>query len=258
MLTDYAKQEARAAFRLHHLVILAVGLIGQVVTSFLLPSMPESMYLFFKKVFVLSNWTEIILMNDFLGLFSALFWVGVIDLLRIYVLPKEEGYLELLLSKPLGRTEYLFAKVLPAFGVVGGLGVILLLFLPLKIALINGAADLHLVGVVCAGVVTITLALTLLALLNLVFLFASETYYAVLLAFAVFALVVLPVGIFFYRPDVFQDWPVLRNLVVFPVNLLWINEWLPNIAPVIAVVAATLIVFLLTWGGWRLKRMDIQ
>jgi ABC-type transport system involved in multi-copper enzyme maturation permease subunit len=258
MLTNYAKQEARAAIRLHHLVVLAVSLIGAVVTSFLLPSMPESIYRFFKKVFVLSNWTEVILLNDFLGLFAALFWVGVIDLLRVYVLPKEEGYLELLFSKPLGRTEYLFAKVLPAFGVVAGLGIIMSLFLPLKIALINGAADLHLVGMVCAGVVTTTLVLALLALLNLVFLFARETYYAVLLAFAVFALVVLPIGLFMYRPDVFQDQPVLRNLVVFPVNLLWINEWLPNIAPVIAFVAATLSLLLLAWGGWRLRSIDIQ
>ena len=258
MLTNYARQEARGAFRLHHLVVLAVGLIGPVVTSFLLPSMPESIHRFFKKVFVLNNWTEVILMNDFLGLFSALFWVGVIDLLRVYVLPKEEGYLELLFSKPLGRTEYLFAKVLPAFGVVAGLGAIMTLFLPLKIALINGTADLHLVGVVCAGVVTTMLVLTLLALLNLVFLFARETYYAVLLAFFIFALVVLPIGLFMYRPDVFQDRPVVRHLTVFPGNLLWLNEGLPGITPIIALAAATLSVLLLAGGGWRLKRIDIQ
>jgi ABC-type transport system involved in multi-copper enzyme maturation permease subunit len=258
MLTNYAKQEVRAAIRLHHFVVLAVGLIGPVVTSFLLPSMPESIYRFFKKVFVLSNWTEVILMNDLLGLFSALFWVGVIDLLRVYVLPQEEGYIELLFSKPLGRAEYLFAKVLPAFGVVAGLGVIMSLFLPLKIALINGASDLHLIGVVCACVVTVSLALTLLALLNLVFLFARETYYAVLLAFFIYALVVLPIALFMYRPDVFQDRPVLRNLVVFPGNLLWLNEGLPNITPIIALTGATLSMLLLTWGGWRLKRIDIQ
>jgi ABC-type transport system involved in multi-copper enzyme maturation permease subunit len=258
MLSDYAKQEARAAFRLHHLVVLAVGLIGSVVTSFLLPSMPESIYRFFKKVFVMDNWTEVILFNDLVTLFSALFWVGVIDLLRVYVLPKEEGYLELLLSKPLGRTEYLRAKVLPAFGVVAGLGVVLLLFMPLKIALINGTANLHLVSVVCAGIVTITLVLTLLALLNLVFLFARETYYAVLLAFAVYALVILPIALFMYRPDVYQGRSVLRNLVVFPGNLLWMSEGLPSIAPIIALAGATLSVLLLAWGGWRLKRMDIQ
>jgi ABC-type transport system involved in multi-copper enzyme maturation permease subunit len=258
MLTEYAKQEARTAFRLQHFVVLAVSLIGALVTSFLLPSMPESIYRFFKKVFVLSNWTEVILMNDLLGLFSALFWIGVIDLLRVYVLPKEEGYLELLLSKPLGRTEYLFAKILPAFGVIAGLGVVLSLFLPLKIALINGTADLHLVSVVCAGVVTTLLALTLLALLNLVFLYARETYYAVLLAFVVFALVVLPVGIFMYRPDVFQDRSVLRHLTVFPGNLLWLNEGLPSITPMIVLAAATANLLLLAWGGWRLKRIDIQ
>jgi hypothetical protein len=258
MLTDYAKREARAAFHLHHLVVLAVALISLVVTSFLLPSMPESIYRFFKKVFVVDNWTEVILFNDLMTLFSALFWVGVIDLLRVYVLPKEEGYLELLLSKPLGRTDYLLAKVLPAFGVVAGLGVVLLLFMPLKIALINGTTDLHLVSVVCAGMVITTLVLTLLALLNLVFLFAHETYYAVLLAFAVYALVIMPIALFMYRPDLFQDRSVLQNLLLFPSNLLWMSDGLPSIAPLLVLAGATLIVFLFTWSGYCLKRISIQ
>jgi hypothetical protein len=206
----------------------------------------------------MENWTEVILFNDLVTLFSALFWVGVIDLLRVYVLPKEEGYLELLLSKPLGRTEYLLAKVLPTFGVVAGLGVVLLLFLPLKIALINGTDDLQLISVVSAGIVIITLALTLLALLNLVFLFARETYYAVLLAFAVYALTIMPIALFMYRPDLFQDRSALRNLLVFPSNLLWVSDGLPGIAPLLVLAGATLIVFLLTWGGYRLKRMSIQ
>jgi hypothetical protein len=135
---------------------------------------------------------------------------------------------------------------------------VLLLFMPLKIALINGTADLHLVSVVCAGIVITTLVLTLLALLNLVYLFARETYYAVLLAFAVYALVILPIALFMYRPDLFQDRSALRNLLVFPSNLLWMSDGLPNIAPLLVLAGATLIVVLLTWGGWRLKRMDIQ
>ena len=60
----------------------------------------------------------------------------------------KDSYLELLLSKPLGRTQYLFARALPVFGVIAGMGIILSLFLPLKIAIINGSADLHLAGVI--------------------------------------------------------------------------------------------------------------
>jgi hypothetical protein len=257
MLSNYYKHEVRAAFRPYHLVVLMSYMAGSVGMSFLFPGMPEAIYRFFKKVFAMNNWTEIILINDLTGIFFILFWVGVIDLLRVYVLPKEEGYLELLLSKPLSREQYLFANVLPAIGVIAVMGIVLSLFLPLKIALINGTADLHLAGVVCAGIVTTALALSLLALLNLVFLFARETYYAVLLAFVIFTLIVLPGSIFIYRPDVFQDHAVLRGLLIFPGNLLWFSESLPNITPIILIAAVAASLLLLAGSSWRLKRLDI-
>jgi ABC-type Na+ efflux pump permease subunit len=256
MISDYSRREARAAFRLYHLTVLLGCMAGTVVTSFLLPSMPGAIYRFFKKVFAMNNWTEIILINDFMGVFFALFWVGVVDLLRVYVLPKEEGYLDLLLSKPLGRTHYLFARVLPAFGAVAGMGIILSLFLPLKIALINGTDDLLVTGVICAGVVTTAVALALHALLNLIFLFAGETYHAALLAFVAFTLAVLPAAIFMYRPDVFQDQTALRDLLVFPGNLLWFSESLPKLTPIVLLVASLACGLLLAASGWRLKRMD--
>jgi hypothetical protein len=257
MLSDYSKHEVRAAFRPYHLVVLVNYMAGSVGMSFLFPSMPEAIYRFFKKVFAMNNWTEIILINDFTGVFFMLFWIGVIDLLRVYVLPTEEGYLELLLSKPISRAQYLFANVLPAFGIVAGMGIVLSFFLPLKIALINGTADLHLAGVVCAGIVTTALVLSLLALLNLVFLFARETYYAVLLAFVVFTLAVLPGSVFMYRPDVFQDHATLRNLIIFPGNLLWFSESLPKITPIILSAAVATSALLLAGSSRRLSRSDI-
>jgi hypothetical protein len=257
MLSDYSKHEVRAAVRPYHPVVLMSYMAGSVGLSFLFPSMPEAIYRFFKKVFAMDNWTEIILINDFTGIFFILFWVGVIDLLRVYVLPKEEGYLEILLSKPLGRTQYLFANLLPAFGVIAVIGIILSFFLPLKIALINGTADLHPAGVVCGGIVTTAFVLSLLALLNLVFLFAKETYYAVLLAFIVFTLVILPGSIFIYRPDVFQDHTALRDLIIFPGNLLWFSESLPKITPIILISAIAASLPLLAGSSWRLKRLDI-
>jgi hypothetical protein len=257
MLSDYSRHEVCSAIRHYHVIILVSYMAGSVGLSFLFPSMPEAIYRFFKKVFAMNNWTEIILINDFTGIFFILFWVGVIDLLRVYVLPKEEGYLELLLAKPLSRGQYLFANVLPAFGVIAGMGIVLSLFVPLKIALINGTADLHPAGVVCAGIVTTALVLSLLALLNLVFLFARETYFAVLMAFVMFTLVVLPGSIFIYRPDVFQGHATLRDLIIFPGNLLWFSESLPKITPIILITAVAASVLLLAGSSWRLKRLEI-
>jgi ABC-type transport system involved in multi-copper enzyme maturation permease subunit len=256
MLSDYSKREVRAAFRLHHLAVLAGFLATSVGLSFLFPGMPGTVYRFFLKVCAMNNWTEIILINDYMGVFFALYWVGVIDLLRVYTLPKEEGYLELLLSKPLGRTRYLFARALPAFGVIAGMGIVMTLFLPLKIALINGAADLRPSDVFCAGIVITAVTLTLLALLNLMFLFSPETYYSVALAFVVFMFTVLPGSIFMYRPDVFQGQATL-DLILFPANLLWHGELLPKITPIILLVAAAISILSLVGGGRRLKKLDI-
>jgi hypothetical protein len=97
----------------------------------------------------------------------------------------------------------------------------------------------------------------LLALLNLAFLFSSETYYATLLAFILFALVVLPGSIFMYRPDVFQGHAALRDLIVFPCNLLWRSESLPKITPALLLSAAAVSALLLVGGGRGLKRMDV-
>jgi len=258
MSLTYAKQELRSAFRLHHLLILLGAVAGSIATSLLLPGMPETIFRFFKKVFLLQNWTEIILINDFMGLFYGLFWMGVIDLLRVYVLPKEEGYLSLLLAKPLSRNQYLFGKVLPMFAVILVIGLTLSLFLPAKIAVLNGAADLHVTGVIVAGIVCTLLALILLALLNLVFLFAQETYYAVLWAFLSFALAILPSGVFMYRPDVYQTQPTLRTLLVFPGNLLWASNDLPSLLPYLLLIVGCGSTLLLLGSSWRLKRIDIQ
>jgi hypothetical protein len=257
MPSDYSKREARAAFRLYHLVVLAGCMAGSVGLSYLLPSMPATIYRFFRKVFAMNNWTEIILANDLAGVFFALYWVGVIDMLRVYTLPKEESYLELLLSKPLGRTQYIYARALPAFGMIGMMGIIMSFFLPLKIAIINSPADLHLSSVLCAGFVTTAYALMLLALLNMAFLFSSETYYSMLIAFILFALVLLPGSIFMYRPDVFQDHAALRDLIVFPCNLLWRGESLPKVTPALALSAVTVSAILLVGSGRCLRRIDV-
>ena len=258
MNLTYAKQELRAAFRLHHFLILLGAVVVSIATSLLMPGMPDALFRFFKKVFLLRNWTEIVLINDFMGLFYGLFWMGVIDLLRVYVLPKEEGYLSLLLAKPLSRNQYLFGKVLPIFAVILALGLALSLFLPLKIALLNGTADLQVTSVVAAGIIATMYALFLLALLNAVFLFAQETYYAVLWAFLALTLTVLPFAIFIYRPDVYQTQPALRTLLVFPGNLLWTSNDLPSLLPYLLLIVGIGSTLLLLGSSWRLKKIDIQ
>lgn len=256
MLSDYAKFELKAALRRYHVVLLFAYLALSVVGSYLLPSMPPGIYRFFEKVCGLHNWTEMILFNDFMGLFVVVFWTGVIDLTRVYVAPLEEGYLGLLLAKPVTRSRYLFARVLPIFAVASGLGIAISLFYPLKIALINGTADLDVLGTLCAGLISLALALGGLAIMNLVFLFTRETYYAVLLSFILFTVMVMPCAMLIYRPDLYDGRAALRNILAYPANVVWFTGALPSITPVIIAATLALCAALILAGARRLDRVD--
>ncbi len=74
-----------------------------VLLAFWLPLFPGSVFRFFQRVFGLLGWPEVVFASDLTGLFFFLYWVGVFDVLRAYVAPAEERYLDILLSKPLSR-----------------------------------------------------------------------------------------------------------------------------------------------------------
>jgi ABC-type transport system involved in multi-copper enzyme maturation permease subunit len=257
MLSNHVRHEVRTAVRAHHLAMLLGLAVLSVGLSFGMPRFPPAVYRFFLKVFAMRSWTEIIVVNDLMGLLFGLYWIGVVDLLRVYVVPREEGFLDILLSKPIGRTQYLFARVLPSFAVIGAVGAVLSLFLPLKIALINGTADLDVAGVFCTGLATTAAALVLLALLNLVFLYTRETYHAVTVAVLLYMAAAMPGAVFMYRPDVYAAHPLVRSLLVFPPNLLWFSAMLPRWMPGLVLAAVGVTAVLLAAGGRRLQRVDV-
>ena len=74
-----------------------------VVLAFWLPGFPESVHRFFQRIFQLNEWPEIVVANDLAGLFFFTYWVAVFDVLAVYIVPLEERYLDLYLSKPLRR-----------------------------------------------------------------------------------------------------------------------------------------------------------
>jgi hypothetical protein len=60
-----------------------------------------------------------------------------------------------------------------------------------------------------------------------------------------------------YRPDVFVGHTLLRDLVVFPGNLLWNAPSLPRATAVVLLVVSAIGSLLLAAGGWRLKALDV-
>jgi hypothetical protein len=207
------------ALRARHVVALvAISLMG-IVLAFWLPGFPESIYRFFQRIFQLHGWPEIVVANDLAGLFFFVYWVGVFDILAIYVAPLEERRLDLYLSKPLTRRAYMLARVVPVMLVVVGLGIVSAMahWLALVVAGLEYPLRVYL------GAATAVLAWTLclVAIVNVAILFVRDTYSALLVAFIPMAASILPGLIYMYRPDVFEGAPLLRAIVVFPNTLIW-------------------------------------
>jgi hypothetical protein len=226
-----------------------------VLLAFWLPLFPETIYRFFVRVMLLPGWTEIVLANALSGLFFVVYWIGVFDSLAICVVPREERYLDLLLAKPLQRGAYLLARLLPALLMMAVLGA-------------GGAAATWL-AMAAAGwdydawtfagsnAATIAWAVMLVALVNVLILATRDSYTALLIAFVPAFVSIFPGFILVYRPDLYADRPLLRDIAVFPMNLVWY----PGIARAsgIAIAAALLVLaaLLAVIAGWRFSRKDV-
>jgi hypothetical protein len=233
---------------------LGVSLMGLLVALWL-PRFPESVYQFFIWVFYLKNWSDIVLANNYCGLLVVIYWIGVFKPLRVYVVPKEERYLELLLSKPLSRRDYLFARLIPIVSstlVIGS-----------SAAIVHGLAAAALGLIVepksfasTAGVI-VALSVCLILLVNLLILFTSDSYTALLVAFVPLMVTILPAMIFMYRPDVFEATPALRDLLVFPMNLIWYPDFTAHWSGAMGVGLLLVATILVLLAGRLLQRKDV-
>lgn len=213
----YTRLEARAALRGHHLwasVVLVV--IG--VADGILPGIP-SVQRFFEVVFGMRNGVQTVLINDYTGLLGVVYWVGVFDLLRVYVTPAEERRLALYLTKPISRARYLVSKLVPTALVLTLVNLVGMAAFAVGVPVFPGPAGFNVGAFVATGLLVFALSTVMLAIVNLAFLFVRDTYNAILVASAVFIATVLPGGMYIYRPDLYT--PAMKDMLVFPANLLW-------------------------------------
>lgn len=249
------RAELREAFGLRILTTcVGVSLMG-VLVALWLPHFPESVYQFFIRVFCLKNWSEIVLANNYCGLSVVIYWIGIFKLLRVYVVPREERYLELLLSKPLSRRDYLLARLIPIISstlVIGS-----------SAAAVHGlaAAAFGLIvepnAFVATSGVILALSVCLILLVNLLILFTSDSYTALLVAFVPLMVTIFPGMIFMYRPDVFEASPAFRDLLVFPMNLVWYPDFTAHWGGAIAVGLLLVATVLVLLAGRLLERKDV-
>jgi hypothetical protein len=247
--------ELRQCFgRRHAVALVGLSLIG-VLLPFWMPTLPEGIYRFFARVMSIEGWPAIIVANDLTGLFFVLYWVGVFDVLRIYIVPLEERYLDILLSKPLMRRSYIAARLLPILLTTIVMGIISSVVHWLALS----ATGLAYGPVAYAGAVSAVIGWTvcLVALLNMLVLSTRDTFSAVLIAFIPAMVSMLPGVIYMYRPDVLACVSTLRDFVVFPMNLIWYPgvaiTWGPTVTACLLAVAAGLSVL----AGWSVDRRDV-
>jgi ABC-type Na+ efflux pump permease subunit len=221
-----------------------------------LPTFPESVYRFFKRVFQLAGWSEIAVANDMAGLFFFIYWISVFDVLTIYIQPLEERRLDLLLSKPLTRAQYLLAKLVP---------VLLTLFIMFVIGAMAHWLALTAVGLgyppralLGANFVLFAWTVFLVSIFNLAVLGARDTYIALLVAFVPMMVSILPSTIYMYRPDVFEAAPLLRALSVFPLNLVWFPDFSASWGFALGSLLLGMSAGLVAAAAWTLEKLDLS
>jgi hypothetical protein len=216
-LSEYRRIEWLLARRPDHLYAIAYTGGLSILTAFALPHMPSVIPRFFQRTLQLGTWADIALFNLYAATYVITLLVGTLDLLRVWILPVEEGYMSLYMSKPIRPSEYLRARLSPILANA--------VFIGLASQAAAGLAVWHLIGpfdraqfIHSSGLI-IGLILFLLCLFNYLFLYLSESYYAVVLSLAVWTITLGPTSLFIYRPELFS--PAARAALVFPANLLW-------------------------------------
>jgi hypothetical protein len=245
--------EVRMAVRPRHLAMFLVLAAIGVIDAVWMPMWPDTVYRFFTRIFHLDGWAEIVLINNFTGIIFCLYWFGVFDLLAVYVQPREEGYADLLLSKPVRRTEYMFAKLAPSF--------IVLMVMAAAAATVHATAmiacNLVLEPRTYAGTVAVIVAFTilLLAISNLLMLAVRDSFAALVVAFVPFMAAMLPGIVFMYRPDFYPAG--LPDYTAFPANLLWHPEVAVRFGIPISIALLLAATGLVAIAGHLLERRNI-
>jgi hypothetical protein len=250
-----ATEMAALVSRRHVVALVGLSLMG-VLLAFWMPTLPESIHRFFARVMSIEGWPAIVVANDFTGLFFFVYWLGVFDVLRIYVVPLEERYIDILLSKPLTRRAYMAAKLAPVMLIASVIGVVAAAVHWLALPAASLAYDLS--AYAGAAAVIIGWTICLIALVNLLVLRVRDTYSALLVAFVPAIVSMFPGMIYMYRPDVFADIPAVRDVIVFPTNLVWYPDlaarWGLPLATFLLGLAAALAVL----AGRSMERRDVR
>jgi hypothetical protein len=256
-LRDYRLLEARHASWRVPALTAAVGVALVVLTHLLFVRMPRQVIVFMERAFQLRDMGGVLLANDYLAVYLIVFFVGVVGMLGVVVTAREEHQLELLLSKPVRAAQFLAARTWPVLASTAGVGLVMALTCAIAIQPYTGpGASVSSRGAFGASLMLAALALVLLSLLNVFFLWVRDGFHALLIAFVAWFLPMLPTATYLYRPDLFEGRELLLATVM--VNLVWYDATLAWLGPLAfggSLVSAALFLWL---GGVVLERTDVR
>lgn len=239
------RQELSRQPKRWQLVLLVCNLFVACFVSWLTPRLSAPVLEFLHRVFEVDNLTDFVLLNDYLNVYMLFYWLVFFELLAILVIPSEEGYLSLFLSKPLTRRQYLLTRLLPVLGLALLLDFVLVLGSAGAILLLNGATDFYWSRYLAGMTLCLGLSLLMVLLVQALLLWLRDTYNAIIAGFAGLLVPILPSALLMYRPDLFEANPALRWWIVFPVNLIWLQDAVIPLAlwlvPVLLLLSAGLV-----------------
>jgi hypothetical protein len=253
----YFTIEARAGALRGPLVGLMAGAAMIAVTHLVVPRLPPTAISVLEKSFAIQGPAALLLINDYLALYAALFFAGFAELLRALVAPREERHLELLLSKPLSPSTFVRARAAPVLAAVGLAAAALGAGLSIAIAPVSSPASATAAGAFGASIVIGSAVVAQLAALSPLLVRSRDGFEALIVGFVVWVAPLLPATAFLYRPDLFEGRPALASALVLPANLIWHDASMPMLALLAMGLAAALAALLLAWAGRVLRRTGV-
>lgn len=253
-LHTYRRLEAlHAPWRSFQAALLTgVGMVAG--CQWLLPKLPAPAIELMRVGFRLDDMAAVVLFNDYAAVYFCTFFVGLVGMLGVVAVPREERRLELLLVKPVPAGTLLAARTWPVLAMTASVG--------LGISLACAASAWSLGGSVApagalgAGLMMTAAVVLELAALGVLFVRTTDTMHAVLIALLTALLPLMPTAAFLYRPDVFVGHDALTAALV-TANLVWYADTLVWLGPAALGVALVVAAGLVRAGGGRLARAGV-
>lgn len=253
----YFFMEARAGVLRGPLIGLLAAAVLIVATHVAVPRLPAAAVSVLEKSFAIQGPAALLLLNDYLAIYAALFFAGFAELLRALVAPREERQLELLLAKPIAPATLVRARAAPVLAAIALAAVVLGAGLALAIAPLSAGSAATAAGAMGGAALIGAFTVVLLAALTPLLVHSRDGFESLVLGFIVWTVPLLPTTVFLYRPDLFVGRSALATALVLPANLIWLDAMTPVLGSIALASAAAISLLLLGWAGEKLRRTGV-